>query len=251
MTPTFTLHSAETGTSYFIYVEPAGADGREQDNGNALPAVLFMDGDDQFAPALAAYRSLRAAGEVSPVRLVGVGYGASYTRPANRRGRDYTPVAHTDEPTSGGAAAFLGFLTHTLWPELERRYAIDASRRGIAGHSLGALLVLHTLFQPRPFFTHHLASAPSIWWADRALLQQVETLRAQQATLAARLFLAVGEEDSASMTGDFSLLERQLAARPFEQLALISRRLPDRDHYTALPVAFRAGLAALFPPQLS
>lgn len=237
--PAFKLPSPETGTDYWIYVEAPAEPG-------PWPAVAFMDGDDQFTFAVAAYRELRAAGRVPPLLLVGVGYGASYAKPANRRGRDYTPVAHSDEPSSGGADPFLRFLTATLWPELAQRHPIDASVRGVAGHSLGSLLVLHALFQPQPFFTHHLASAPSLWWAERAILRQLAALRDRQASLPGRLFLSVGEEDTASMTGDLALLERQLADRPFCDLILTSRRFPGHDHYNVLPTAFAAGLAILF-----
>lgn len=240
--PAFSLRASETGTDYSIYISsPTAPDGP-----GPWPLVLFMDGDDQFAAGVAAYRELRASGALPPLLLVGVGYGASYAKPENRRGRDYTPVAHSDEPTSGGADAFLQFITATLWPELVRRYPVDDNVRGIAGHSLGSLLVLHALFQKTPFFTHHLASAPSIWWADRALLGAVERLHGTQTTLPAKLFLSVGEQDSASMTGDLALLEAQLAAKPFAGLAVASRRFPKKNHFNVLPVAFAAGLAALF-----
>jgi predicted alpha/beta superfamily hydrolase len=144
----------------------------------------------------------------------------------------------------------LKFLTVTLWPELVRRYPVDPARRGIAGHSLGSLLVLHALFQPRPFFTHFLASAPSIWWADRAILGQAAALRARQSHLPGRLFLGVGENDSESMTADLTLLETQLAARPFSGLDIDSRRFPDRNHYDVVPDAYAAGLKALFGTKL-
>ena len=65
---------------------------------------------------------LRPALAATPVLFVGVGYGAGFGSPAIKRGRDYTPVAHGDEPGSGGADAFLQFLTVTLWPVLARRY---------------------------------------------------------------------------------------------------------------------------------
>lgn len=206
-----------------------------------------MDGDDQFAAATAAFDELRAANRVDALWLVGVGYGASYTGKRNRRGRDYTPVPHSDEPTSGGGDAFLQFLTGTLWAELNRRLPVDTDQRGIAGHSLGSLLVLHALFQPQPFFTHYLASAPSIWWADRAILDQAGRRRAAHASLPAQLVLSVGEDDSDSMTGDLALLEAQLAARPFANLRVTSQRFASRNHYDVLPDAFRAGLEALFP----
>jgi predicted alpha/beta superfamily hydrolase len=243
MSPTFTLTSPQTGTKYHLYVhgaaEPLGRELRR-------PMVAFLDGDDQFTAAIAAYDGLRAQGRVDPLWLVGVGYAASYSKPANRRGRDYTPVPHSDEPSSGGGDAFLSFLTETLWPELQRRLPVQAEKRGLAGHSLGSLLVLHALFQPQPFFTRYLASAPSIWWADRAVLRQVAALRDRQARLPGRLFLSVGERDSASMTGDLTLLEQQLAAQPFAELEVTTRRIPDRDHYNVLPDAFGAGLQALF-----
>lgn len=184
---------------------------------------------------------------MAPLLLVGVGYGASYSKPENRRGRDYTPTAHRDEPSSGGADAFLKFLVHTLWPELARRFPIEPASRGVAGHSLGSLLVLHALFQSQHFFTHHLASAPSIWWADRDILGRAEQLREKQSALPAQLFLSVGEEDSASMTGDLELLEKQLQENPFTGLAIRSRRFPRLNHFNVLPAAFEAGLAALWP----
>ena len=218
--PAFRLPSSETGTEYCIFIEAPKLPG-------PWIAVAIMDGDDMFAAAVTAYHAL-PAGTIPPLLLVGVGYGGSFGNPVNRRGRDYTPARHSDEPSSGGADAFLKFLTATLWPELAKRYPIDPARRGLAGHSLGSLLVLHALFQPRPGFTHFLASTPSLWWADRAILRHAAALREKQSALPGRLFLSVGEKDSESMTGDLVLLETKLATRPFEQLEIISRRFPKK-----------------------
>ncbi len=244
MKPAFKLSSPETGTEYWIYVvapDAAQAPG-------PWPTVLCMDGDDQFEAAVAAYQVLRKAGKIPPLLMVGVGYGASYGKGTNMRGRDYTPTAHNFEPSSGGAKAFLEFLTATLWPELERRYPVKAQPRGIAGYSLGSLLVLYALFQAKPFFTHYLAGSPSVWWDDRNILGQAKDLRARQASLPAQLALSVGEKDSASMTGDLALLEAQLTAKPFKDLHWTSQWFPGRHHFNALPDAYRAGLAALFGP---
>jgi predicted alpha/beta superfamily hydrolase len=243
MKPTFTLHSPETDTDYSVYISKTEED---LPSSYRLPAVIFMDGDDQFSAAVEAYQAQRHAKLVPPLLMVGVGYGASYTKPGNRRGRDYTPTAHSDEPTSGGADAFVRFLRETLWPELARRFSLRDDIRGIAGHSLGSLLVLHALWLEPPFFTHHLASAPSIWWDDRSILRLASERHARHKHLKAHLFASVGESDTESMTGDLSLLEKQLHEQPFTGLHVTFRRFPRRNHFNVLPDAFRAGLTALF-----
>ncbi len=237
----FVLSSPQTGTDYHVFLAVPAAD-----EPGPWPAVLFLDGDDQFRFAVAAYRAMRPAGRVPPLLLAGIGYGASYTKPANKRLRDYTPTPMATEAGSGAADPFVAFLTDTLWPELARRFPLHADLRGLAGHSLGSLLVLHALFQRRPFFNRLLASAPALWWDNRALLCQAQQLQAAGTSLPARLFLSVGEGDSPSMTGDLELLEDQLAAQPFAGLQLISRRFPGRDHYNVLTDAFGEGLVALF-----
>jgi hypothetical protein len=239
---TFQLQSRPTGTNYRIFVE-APDDAAEP---GPYPAVLFMDGDDQFKFAVAAYRALRAANGVPPLLLAGVGYGASYTKPENKRLRDYTPTNMATEPQSGGVDVFLDFLTGSLWPELATRYPVKSDARGLAGHSLGSLAVLHALFRPQFGFTRFLASAPSIWWDDRSLLQQVTARRSKSPELPARLYLSVGMDDTPSMTGDLDLFEQQLVSQRFVGLELNTRRFPQRDHYNVLPDAFRDGLKALY-----
>jgi predicted alpha/beta superfamily hydrolase len=238
--PSFVSHSPETGADYTIYVD--APDGAEK---GPFPAVLLMDGDFLFDPVVQAGRSLREAGAIPPAVVVGVGYGAGFGKPGNFRGRDYTPTASKDEPGSGGASRFLDYLSGTLWPELARRHPLREKGRVLAGHSLGSLLVLHALFQERPFFDLALASAPSIWWDNRSILGLVSDLRERRAELGGALFLGAGADDTPSMLADLVLLEEQLRARPFGGLRLLSERFPGRDHYNVVPQAFRAGLAYL------
>jgi predicted alpha/beta superfamily hydrolase len=239
--PAFISASPETGTAYRIYVDaPAASAGA-----GPWPCMLLMDGDYFFDLAVAASRELRSAGQIPPAIVVGVGYGAAFGQRGNQRGRDYTPTAVATEPASGGAGAFLRYLTGTLWPQLEQRHPLRPDARLIAGHSLGSLFALFALFQDRPFFGGVLASAPSLWWDERSLLHLARGLRNRQSSLPAHLFLGVGAEDSPSMTGDLDLLGQQLAARPFSDLRITSDRFPDRDHFTVLPDSLRAGLRAL------
>jgi len=238
--PAFISHAQDLGTDYHIYADvPAGT------RRKPMPAVLLMDGDFFFDTAVAAARELTKAGRIPPTVIIGVGYGASFGKPGNYRGRDYTNTTAAEEPLSGGAGRFLDYLTGTLWKELSARYPLRQKGRVLAGHSLGSLLVLYALFQKEPFFDLALASAPSIWWDNRSILLQVSALRKRQARLRGKLFLGVGEGDSPSMLGDLGLLEQQLKEHPFKGLSVCSQQFADRDHYNAPPVSVRSGLADL------
>ena len=236
-----TFHLTGLDTRYTVYVDPPAPP-----SDSSWPVVLCLDGDDQFSILCAARKKLAAKHPLPPLLLVGIGYGASYQQPGNHRARDYTSVAIEGAPNGGGADAFLDFLMTQLWPELARRYPVHPDLRCIAGHSLGALFALHALFKPAPFFNRVLASAPSLWWGDRILLQQAAALRTSQSVLPARVFLGVGLKDSPSMVTDLDLLEAQLAENPFAQLDILRERFPDHNHFNAIAPGFRSGLTALF-----
>jgi predicted alpha/beta superfamily hydrolase len=242
--PAFRSRSPETGTSYAIYLDVPDA----QKNPEAWPVIFVMDGDYFFDPAAEAARELAAAGHIPPALVVGVGYGVGFGQAGNHRSRDYTPTFSALDKQSGGAAVFLKYLTDTLWPELARRHPLREDARVLAGHSLGSLFALFAAFQRRPFFPKILASAPSIWWDERSLLTRADRLRDVQATLPVTLYLAVGTDDTPSMTGDLALLEQQLALRPFEDLRIISEKFPGRDHYNVVGDTLRSGLRALLGP---
>jgi predicted alpha/beta superfamily hydrolase len=240
--PAFVSHSRETGTDYRIYVSAPGPGAHP----GPWPAVVLMDGDFLFDPAVKAYRALATSGNAPPAAIVGVGYGSGFGQPGNFRGRDYTPTASTDEPSSGGADRFIDYLGGSLWPELARRYPLRESGRIIAGHSLGSLVVLHSLFRKKPFFDHALAGAPSIWWDNRSILGLISRLRDQQSRLPGRLYLGVGSEETPSMIGDVALLQKQLRDRPFSGLEVREETFAGRDHYDSAPEIMTGGLSYLF-----
>jgi predicted alpha/beta superfamily hydrolase len=239
------FHLEGLGTHYSIYVDLPTRAVREK--AKTWIAILCLDGDDQFAELCKARtRVAKEHPELPPLLLVGVGYGASYGKPGNRRGRDYTPVPIPEATEGGGADAFLEFLTGTVWPELAQRYPVDSEIRGIAGYSLGGLFALHALCKREPFFNRVLAASPSIWWGERAVLNALASIQADGLTVPAKLFFSVGLKDSHSMTGDLQLLEDQLTAGPVRGLDVKSARFPGRTHFNAMSVSFQTGLAELF-----
>ena len=235
------------GTRYSLYVEtPTPCPGGAGSDRGTWPVLLCLDADDQFDTLRSARAALAERRDFPPLLLVGIGYGAGYREPANRRVRDYTPCPIEGGADGGGADAFLEFLSAEVWPELKSRYPISHDVRGIAGHSLGALFGLHALFKPRPFFNRILASAPSIWWGERAVLVRAVALQKTGVALPTRLFLGVGARDSESMQGDLELLAAQLAAKPFSQLVVSRASFPGKNHFNSIDSGFRTGLEALF-----
>jgi uncharacterized protein len=236
------LPSPENGTRYHITIASPDP-GRYPGPWRTL---LVLDGDDQFAGMIDAYRGLWARGEEQPLLLVGVGYGAGYKKPGNRRVRDFTPRPAEQEPESGGADAFHEFLRGTLWRRLRDLYPIVGDDPGLAGHSLAAMFVLNSLFRPQPFFRRGLAVAPSLWWDGRATLKSIVDHRQNHERLDARLYLGVGQSDTESMRGDFAELEQFLRDQPFDGLRVTAEHFAGRGHFNVVPRAYTAGLRALY-----
>ena len=85
-----------------------------------------------------------------------------------------------------------------------------------------------------------------MWWDDRSPLKQIATRRENSPRLSAKFYLSVGLDDTPEMIGDFTLLEQQLAANPFDGLELTIRRFPQRDHHGVIVGALREGILTLF-----
>lgn len=64
---------------------------------------------------------------------------------------------------SGGADAFLGFLTSELKPYIARLYP-HVTKHIFIGHSFGGLAVIDCLLKYPDYFDCYIANDPSLWW---------------------------------------------------------------------------------------
>jgi predicted alpha/beta superfamily hydrolase len=116
--------------------------------------------------------------------IVGVGYAADdLLTPMFRRARDLTPptplanippnpaLPPPRDEDYGGAEDFYRFLVEELRPSIARAYSIDEQDQTLFGHSLGGLFTLKVMFDHPTSFRTFAASSPSIWWNNRALLE--------------------------------------------------------------------------------
>jgi uncharacterized protein len=85
------------------------------------------------------------------------------------RQRDFTtPVdknadQDNDMNTSGGADRFLDYLEKELVPTISNKYRTQPYRV-IIGHSMGGLLVYHSLYSKPELFQAHISIDGSLWW---------------------------------------------------------------------------------------
>ena len=222
-----------------IYLPAGYANGQQH-----YPVLYLLDGPDNFHHTTGTLAGLVRAGHTPDLIVVGI---------ANTdRTRDLTPTNlrrqegedGPDFPTSGGADAFLRFLTQELIPKVEAQYR-TAPYRILVGHSFGGLFAIHALLTEPDAFQATIAISPSLWWDDQQPVQLARQTLVGNAPIRQRLFLTLGEERGDMMDGFLAMLDVLRFAAP-ETLQWQSRILEGDDHGSAPIASTRLGLQFLF-----
>ena len=182
------------GEAYRIFIQRPVADAPEQ----GYPVLYILDGEDNFAVAAATsgrYGKYARDHGFEAGLIVGIGYAGP-----SRRSFDYTPETSLEADPGGrpvgGAKKFRDFIVSDLRPALEADFPIDSGRQTLFGHSYGGLFVLDTLFETPELFQTYVIASPSIWFADRAILEKEAPLAEKLALLPTRtVVLTVGERE--------------------------------------------------------
>jgi uncharacterized protein len=198
----FDLTSKLNGRAYRIFVfTPLMAPPPE---GYAL--IVASDGNMTF-PIAAVLNGMFGMGGGRKAVVVGVGYPSDNPLELGlKRRRDLTPPTPVSaipampgwpEPKAedyGGAEDFHRFLTEELRPLIAERWPIDPANQTLYGHSLGGLFTLYALLNHPDSFRTFVASSPSIWWNERAILDDVPAFAARVETGEAqpRVLISVG-----------------------------------------------------------
>ncbi|HUI61948.1 MAG TPA: alpha/beta hydrolase-fold protein [Steroidobacteraceae bacterium] len=166
---TYDLKSSE-GVAYRVFVSAPEGDPPP----GGFPVLYVLDGNAWTGVTAEIARVFEYG--TGPSLVVGVGYPIESLWAPRQRVFDTTMPSQVppDEPAwkTGGADAFLRFLTGTVQPLVAARYRINPARQGLFGHSLTGLFVLHALFTQPDSFSLFVAASPSIWWGGFAILQQ-------------------------------------------------------------------------------
>ncbi|WP_176473427.1 alpha/beta hydrolase [Sphingopyxis sp. GW247-27LB] len=176
-----------------------------------VPILYVVDGDLLFGMAAEIARAMSSVAAFPAHYVVGIGYDAAYSDVLKLRTADLAPpigaealeslgglAAAIGGARSGGADAFLTFLTDRLRPEVTARYPQTADGPHILfGHSLGGLFAARALLTRPDSFSAFIASSPSLWWDGFSILSQLPPFRERLAALPRqpRVFVDVGARE--------------------------------------------------------
>ena len=176
-----------------------------------FPVLYMHDGQNLFDPRTSfvpgkTWRVAESAdvgieaGEVEPLVVVGI------ANAGDERLAEYTPVR--DRKLGGGDADKYGrLITEELVPFISANYrTLDGPEHtGLGGSSLGGLATLYLGLKYSDIFGRLAALSPSIWWAQKNIIQFVCDVRPSRRP---RIWLDIGDAEGKRAISDADLLER-------------------------------------------
>lgn len=141
----------------------------------SYPVLYLLDGDAHFYSVMGMMRQLSSVnGNTLLPKMIIVGITNT------NRMLDLTPTSVSgiinnplQEALTGGGEKFLDFLEKELIPYIESNYPVFPYRTFV-GHSLGGLMVIHTMHTRPWMFKNYLAIDPSLWWDNQMELKNAE-----------------------------------------------------------------------------
>lgn len=172
------------------------------------PVLFLLDANACFGTAVDALRLQAPWPEVSSVRpmvLVGIGYPGDAAFDSRRRSFDLAPAVRNPTwrsrfalglpwHTSGGADAFLAFLSQTLMGDIARRYPVNLRNCHLCGLSLAGFLALYAMARMPGAFRSYVGVSSALWWDGNRIAGDLETVERQDES-AARALVVVGSAE--------------------------------------------------------
>ena len=150
------------------------------------PVLYVLDGENHFRSVAAILERLVSSGVCPPMIVVGISN--------TNRTRDLTPTASENNSdglkNTGGGEKFISFLEKELMPYIESYYP-TAPYKILMGHSLGGLMVMHTLIHHTDLFNAYIPIDAAIWWDDHKILKEAKTALEKNDYKNKTMFLAI------------------------------------------------------------
>ena len=246
--PAFESRILANSRDVTIYL-PAGYDDRDD---RRYPVLYMQDGQNLFDAHRAFvpgnHWRLQEAADVaigertaSPMIIVGIDHAGP------GRMDEYTPKKDRKHKGGGRAADYARFLLQELKPAIDEAYRTlpDAPNTAVGGSSLGGLVSLFLALCHPEVFGRAAVMSPSVWWAERAILSDVDAYQGA----APRLWLDIGGREGIEALRDARTLRDRLAAKGWgdDTFQYYEDRRADHSE-RAWARRVRMALEFLFPP---
>lgn len=175
----------------------------------------------------------------------------------NTRKRDFTfAVSSTDfiekEGFSkssftqyGGSDKYMDFIEKELQPYINKTYKTEA-KKTIIGESLAGLFTTEVLLKRPHLFDDYIIISPSLWWGDRLLLTDAESLLHKNLSKKVNVYLGVpSKEEDIKMYNESVLLQQQLKSN--KNINLIFDYMPEELHSTVIHQSVYNAFKKLYP----
>lgn len=246
------------GETYIIQV---GLPANYSSSQKSYPVLYVTDGDVLFgmAKGIAIEGWMRIANDLKDIIVVGIGYGQGIDVLLKKRARDLAPSKDTVWaigkvfPSAGGAANFLKFIQHELFPVVNKTYRINPDSTAIFGHSFGGLFAAYTLFKQPELFNGYIISSPPIFWNDKSLLKLEAEYFSNQKELNKIVYLDIGSLEDKIPYNQESInlineLSQNIRVHNYTGLTLVTRIFEGETHSSVPPAALSNGMRTIFHP---
>jgi predicted alpha/beta superfamily hydrolase len=224
------------------------------------PVIYLTDANYYFGMVTELTRIMPICGEVPETIVVGISYPvdepleAAFKRIGSLRARDFTPIVdrkwQKEDPSikTGGAARFLQFIETELIPLVEAKFRASSTDRILAGHSLGGMFVLYTLFHQPELFKGYLAASPAVDYLDNVIFKYESKFAKTHKSLPVKLYLGVGDlEETIEVPAVSSMIQlaAHLESRKYQGFSLTKQIVDNCGHCASTAPTFQAGLQAV------
>lgn len=204
-------------------------------NGSRHPVIYMLDAHTpQNAMMVGIVEQQAWGGQMPEMIVVGI-------QNLNRT-RDLTPTK-TNRAGTGGADLFLDFIEKEVIPLVEQNY-LTQPYRIFAGHSLGGLLVTHTLLTRPKLFNAYIAASPVLHWDDDILVKRGKVVFAEKREWDRTYFAALGAEPDYQK--GFDSFRELLKTTNAKRLIYEFQQFPNDNHGSVVLPAYYAGLRKIF-----
>lgn len=158
-------------------------EGYKTDGSASYPVIYVLDGKDQFQALVAVVEHLSAQNLAPKMIVVGI--------LQDDRLAELTFGKDMEFPNSEGRGEqFLNYVEKELIPHVDAKYR-SAPYRTFVGHSVGGLVVVHTLVHRPQLFNSYISLEGALWWDKRRVVKDAKSVLGQPSYEGKTLFIAM------------------------------------------------------------